>query len=298
MAYRVRRSKSVQKSLRKVAGEQLDKAIAELLDQHLDRHETVHQVRRACEKLRGLIRLVRPAFPDYSTENKFFRDAARELSYVRDAQSILECYDQLVEHFRDQLDLDAFASIRQQLEERRKQVADDQVGLDQRLDEFLAKMREARGRADSWKLNDDGFSAVEGGLKKTYRPAQAGFTGRLRESQDRGFPRAPQACQVPLVPRRLLRRIWPELLHPHRDAAHRLSDLLGDDHDLVVIRTTLLDQPEAFGSEADIEAFVGLVDCRRTELEKEARPLGERLLAEKPKRLAGRFFAYWKTWRD
>jgi hypothetical protein len=53
----------------------------------------VHQVRKLCKKLRGLIRLVRPEFDNFQKEDEFFRDAARELSYVRDAQSIIGLID-------------------------------------------------------------------------------------------------------------------------------------------------------------------------------------------------------------
>jgi inorganic triphosphatase YgiF len=65
MPFRLRRKKTVQKSVRRIALEQIDKAIREVLDDNVNRHEAVHQVRKRCKKLRGLIRLVRPSFQDY-----------------------------------------------------------------------------------------------------------------------------------------------------------------------------------------------------------------------------------------
>jgi hypothetical protein len=144
-------------------------------------------VRKRCKKLRGLIRLVRPSFKDYQQENTYFRDAARELSYVRDAQWILECFDGLMDHFRDQVNLAAFDSIRRQLAERRQQVAVDVVGLQERLDEFLGKMREARQRAGPWKIKDNGFSAVAGGLCKTYGRGRHALQAAYGEPSDQSF---------------------------------------------------------------------------------------------------------------
>jgi hypothetical protein len=88
------------------------------------------------------------------------------------------------------------------------------------------------------------------------------------------------------------------MLGVHREAANELSDLLGDDHDLAILRKTLLGEPESFGSETDVQAFLGLIDRRRLELQSQARPLGECLFAEEPGQLADRFRTYWGTWKD
>jgi hypothetical protein len=297
MAYRIRRKKSVQKSVRKVASEQIEKAIGEITNHELDRHATVHQVRKRCKKLRGLIRLVRPQFDDYRWENAFFRDAARELSYVRDSQSIIECFDGLIGHFQDQIDQDAFARVREELTERRQRIADDKVGLDEKLDEFLGKMHEAKRRAARWKIDGDGFSAVEGGLVKTYGRAREALRDAYEHPSTESFHEWRKRVKYHWYHARLLRRIWPDMMSMWRSGTGQLSDLLGDDHDLAVFRQTLCDDPDRFGSEADLQALIGLIDRRRAELQAEARPLGERLFAEKPKRLSSRFACYWKTWK-
>jgi hypothetical protein len=82
-----------------------------------------------------------------------------------------------------------------------------------------------------------------------------------------------------------------------RDAADVLSDYLGDDHDLSILRETLLRAPDQFGGNDTIQAAMGLIDRRQVELRTRARALGERLFAEEPKRLVRRFRAYWTVWR-
>jgi CHAD domain-containing protein len=298
MAYHVRRKISVQKSVRKIALEQIDNAIEEILDEKLDRHEAVHQVRKRCKKLRGLIRLVRPEFDDYQKENEFFREAARELSYVRDAQSIIDCVDDLMDHFKDQVEPNSFASIREELSERRRKIAEDKIGLEKRLDEFLAKMRKVSRRVDSWQIDGDGFSALEGGLTKTYGRGQKALREAYRNPSTQNFHDWRKRVKYHWYHARLLRDIWPEMMNVHSEVADQLGDLLGDDHDLAVLRQTLLDDPEHFGSERDLQSIIGLIDRRRTELQTQAQPLGERLFAEKPKHLARRWRRYWKTWKS
>lgn len=297
MAYRIRSRGSVQKSVRKIAHEQIDKAIHEVLNDELERHDAVHQVRKRCKKVRGLIRLVRPAFQDYQRENEFFRDAARELSYVRDAQSVIECFDGLMNHFAEQVDPNAFASVREQLAARRQNVTDDQVGLEKRLDEFLANMREARQRVEAWQIDADGFKAVEGGLRKTYGRGRKALRDANETTTVESLHEWRKRAKYHWYHARLLRRIWRHMMAVHIDTADDLSDLLGDDHDLAVFRTTLLGDQDSFGGKTEVQALIGLIDRRRAQLQTEARPLGERLFAEKPKRLAARFRSYWKSWK-
>ena len=87
----------IDEAVRQIAAEQIDKAIAEIDDADLTAHETVHQVRKRCKKLRALARLVRPGFPSYKKENAFFRDLARGLSGARDAQVMCDAYNRLVD---------------------------------------------------------------------------------------------------------------------------------------------------------------------------------------------------------
>ena len=93
---------------------------------------------------------------------------------------------------------------------------------------------------------------------------------------------------------RLLEPLSPGALHGYAGEAHHLSDLLGEDHDLAVLRETLL----ADGAvPADLDSVVTLIDHRREQLQAEALQVGARLYVEKPKAFRRRIRAYWKAWR-
>jgi CHAD domain-containing protein len=299
MPYRLRRRESAREAVQRVAREQIDKAIGEIDDEQLDRHEAVHQVRKRCKKLRGLIRLVRPQFEEtYQRENEWYRNASRTLSYIRDAQSIIETYGKLIDRFGDAVDLEALSSIRRRLTERRREVAEDEVGLHQRLDEFRARVGEGRERVAAWRLKDDDFRAVEGGLSKTYARARKAMREAYEAPSVESLHEWRKRVKYHWYHMRLLRNVWKEPMKARRDEASLLADLLGDDHDLAVLRETLLQSPDEFGDEQLIRTTLGLITQRQAELRAEAKPLGARLLAEKPKRFVRRIRRYWQAWHE
>jgi CHAD domain-containing protein len=297
VTYRLRGEHSVESNVRKVARDQIEKSIKEITSTDMDRHEIVHQVRKRCKKIRGLIRLVRPAFEDYQYENRFFRDAARELSYVRDAQSMIECLDDLMERYRAELDPSAFSRVRDELLQRRREIADDRVGLDKKLQDFLAKMRLAVDRAERWRIRRAGFAAVSGGLKKTYARGCKAVRAAYSQPSAESFHELRKRVKYHWCHARLLREIWPQMMKAERSASDELSDLLGDHHDLAVLRQMLLDRCGVSEDSGDLRMLVGLIDQRQRELQAKAKPLSHRLFAEEPKQRVKRFHGYWKTWQ-
>jgi CHAD domain-containing protein len=299
MAFRILADESVAEAVERIAREQIDNAIDELHDEELQRHEVVHQVRKRCKKIRGLIRLVRPLFGDtYDRENAWYRDSARRLSDVRDAQSIIETFDELLHHFQDQIVREALSPVRQQLMERRKKVAEDEVDLRERFDAFLERMHEGRERVAAWRLGEKGFNAVQGGLTKTYARGCTAMTEAYQNPSTETFHEWRKRVKYHWYHMRLLRSIWPGPMQARCEAADGLSDALGNDHDLSVLRETLLERPADFGGEETIQAVLGLTAQRQVELRARAKRLGARLYAEQPKRFAKRLRGYWNAWQS
>ena len=80
------------------------------------------------------------------------------------------------------------------------------------------------------------------------------------------------------------------------DEAHELSDLLGDHHDLAVLRDDAVERRELFG-DGDLEQLLVSISERQDELAANAISLGERLYARKPKAFERRLRSYWESWR-
>jgi len=297
MSYRLEQNETVVDGIRRIATEQLDKALSELDDGDLNRHETVHQLRKRCKKLRALVRLVRPGFDGYKQENKFYRDAARALSYVRDATAIIETHDDLMDHFEDQIDREAFKSTRDALLEQRKQIADEEAELDNRLEVFREQLVEGKRRLDDWELDDKGFDAIAGGLNKTYSRCVDRMEDACDDASTEKLHEFRKRAKYHWYHLRLLRDVWKPVVKKQCDEADDLADVLGDDHDLAVYADHLLADPKRFGERDDLQALLGLIDRRRGQLQYEAEPIARRLFAESPTRFVERFETYWQTWR-
>jgi CHAD domain-containing protein len=296
MAYRFERDfATVQKGVRKVAVDLMDDVISCASAKGKDVHETVHATRKACKKLRALIRLVRPVFNDYRAENAAFRDAGRKFSFLRDSGVLIETYDSLLKCYKDEIDRSKFAPIRRHMTLRQK----EQAGRDDipdMLKEFCATMMEARKRANRWHISGDGFDSLDGGLSKSYKGARRAMSEASKEPTAEAVHEWRKRVKDHWYHARLLCCIWPKLMKAHCEVADRLGDTLGKHHDLEVFQQRLVE--EDYGDPQVIEVLSALARRRQKVLEEEAFSIGARLLAESAASLTSRWKFYWDAWRE
>jgi CHAD domain-containing protein len=296
LAYTFKPNETVEKNVRHIAESQIEKAIAEIDDRDLAMHETVHRLRKRCKKLRGLVRLVRPCFDAYGRENALFRDTASRLSYIRDAEAILETYEDLIDSYADQIDTATFSTIRNRFAERKAEIAREE-GLESKLACFRDAMTRAKKRIENWKIDEDGFDAVAGGLGKTYKRGRKAMAEAAEQSTAERLHEWRKRMKYHWYHARLLSELWPASMKPHISAAKELSDLLGTHHDLAVLKRTVVDEFGEIEDQRKVEAFIGLADGRQRSLEVQAFELGRKLLAEKKSALQKRWGAYWRAWQ-
>jgi len=298
MAFHLKHDESIERGVRRCARKQLDKAIGELDDQSMDRDEAVHQVRKRMKKLRGLLRLVRPALGgQYKPLNVRFRDVAGRLGNLRDADVMLETFDRIVERSPVPRASDHYAALRAALTGRRRKLHDQFGDIDEVIGPARDDLADAREQIADWSLDEIGYDAVADGLKKTYKRARGAMDEALNDPTDDRLHEWRKRAKYHWHHVRLLERVWDEPMNARRRATKKLTDLLGDDHDLAVLTATLSGMADRFADEM-VDQFVGEAAARRAELRAHAAPLGAKLFAEKPKRLIDRFGRYWAVWRD
>lgn len=298
MAFKFRIGESAGDGIRRMAQEQIDKALDEVADTALGPHETVHQVRKRCKKIRSLLRLARGGLDrdgkTYERENTCFREAARTLSNVRDAEALLETYDKLIDTFSKQSNQQRLIKVRHVLEERKSALTGDEIDLDARLEAFAVTLREARDRVGDWPIAD-GFDSLAPGLKKNYRQGRKAMQKAAKKPTTANFHEWRKRVKYQLYHVQVLRPIWGDVLGARKGQLKVLGEYLGDDHDLAVFAETLQCEQAGFGSERDLQALLGLSERWRARLQARAIPLGRRLFAEKPRHLVRRFTAFWEA---
>jgi CHAD domain-containing protein len=299
MAYAFDVDETVPEAVQRITKEQVKRAISALEQASGGELEAaVHDCRKRTKKLRGLIRLVRPAMADaYGPANESFRDAARELSGLRDAQAALATFDALVAASPDLLPSAGVGAVRAGLAAEAEAAAQSGDGRS-RAESATDLLRAGRRHVARADIDASGWAAVGPGAERTYRAGRRALADARRQADPTAMHEWRKRAKDGWYHVRLLRSAAPSIMGPLEDRFHDLSDALGDVHDLVVIADRLRASPDRFGGPAQVQAACELADTRRGELERRAVGLGARLYAEKPSRYANRLGAYWHVWHD
>jgi CHAD domain-containing protein len=135
-------------------------------------------------------------------------------------------------------------------------------------------------------------------LKKIFSRGRKALAAAYAEPTAENFHEWRKRVKYHWYHSQLLQNVWPDLMDGYRKSLKRLSDLLGDGHDLANLRQILLAQPEAFGGNHDIQVLLGVMERRQGELQAQAETLGQRVYAEKSKRFHNRIDCYWEAWQS
>lgn len=295
MPYRFGDGEAVRDGLRRVGREQLDLAVRELTDGvREDSVKAVHAARKALKKERSLLRLGGASLhkDDRKREAVRLRDMAQRLSDIRDGHVMAQALDDLAERFAGQVPNESFAAIRGHLIGQQGPTP-LQPGS-QLLSEVVDELKSARLRIDDWRVDGAGWPAVLDGLVRSYGRGRDAFALARAHPGSENLHEWRKHAKDLWYHLRLLGAISPPTMGGQAQEAHRLSDLLGDHHDLAMLKRLLqIDREIA----ADVDAVIGLIEHRGGQLQTEAFFLGERLYAERPKAFGRRIHRYWKAWR-
>lgn len=284
MGYCIEPGEPIGPAIKRIANEQIERAMVEVNNAAEDRNHAIHQVRKRCKKLRGLLRLVRPGIDFYKGENRAFRDAARPLSEARDWEAMAETYDMVMDHYEDEVERSDFAHIRRALTiEKQNIVNTDEMG--ERLCAFHAKMVDAQQRVEDWSLEKSPGKSIQKGVAKTYGRATNAMAAAYDDPTPDRFHQWRKRAKYHWYHARLLEELWPAMVKPYRREVKQVSSALGDHHDLAILAGKLNYEPELFGGGHDVEQLAKLADDMRANIEHELRCRGRRLFAFKPKQV-------------
>ena len=259
--------------------------------------DAVHEARKSMKKARGVLRLVRDELGDdlYRLENARFRDIARRLARPRDAAVMLGTFDGL-EPGDTELDEATMVAIRRALAEEVAAARADVVRW-HTVGNTIDALAAARPRVASWPLDHDGWGALQPGLRRIYRQGR----NRMADADADGTAEARhewrKRAKYLWYHLRILEPVWPAALSGMVGEADRLSDLLGEDHDLAVLEAQL----ESLSAGADagtLDELFARIDRQSKGLQAQAFSLGQRLYAERPADFVARVGAYFAAWRS
>ena len=258
MSYRIRPDATVRTNVRRLVRRELARALAALDEPGaLGLQETVHDVRKRCKKVRGVLRLARPGLgAEYGRANAEVRDAARELSPLRDAHATLATLDELIASTHGERAAGgALDDVREALVRRADEAERaDASRAPASAAEGLARVRDRVGR---WSPDDD-VAILLSGLSRNYGRGRRAYRASLADPSGEAFHEWRKRAKYGWYHARLLQPVAPSALGRLAKRLKGLSDGLGDEHDLAVLRGMILASPADFGDGA--EEAIALID--------------------------------------
>jgi excisionase family DNA binding protein len=292
---------SADEGIKRIILERVDEIYDLMVNPHPTREKAVHEARKSFKRIRAALRLVRDETGAqwYRRENAFYRDASRLLAPVRDSTVLVLALDSVAEAYADIVPPRAFAAIRRKLEERHEAIVRELLDEQDVMATVAGLMQEGRQRIVDMPISEADFSLFDDGLGRVYR------RGRLAMAEALADPGDPDKFhewrkQVKYLWHHLeiLQPTWPLMLLDTASELHIASDFLGDAHDLVELKETLLTEKELFENEPNLVTLLALLDRRRASLEGASWTLGQRLYHEDPQAFVERISTYWDAWQN
>ncbi|MDO8188674.1 CHAD domain-containing protein [Conexibacter sp. JD483] len=285
MSYRLSVRDPLPDSVRACAREQLWGAVRQLEGEGDAPATAIHEARKSLKKTRALLRLVRPALGKrtYRAENGALRDAAAQLSATRDADVLVATVDALAQHAAGRLPASDFAAVRAALVAEaaaHHAPSEGESSLAAVAASVALELRAAHARVEQWPLDGAGWETVVAGISVAYARGRA--ERELAEAHPSVVHLHDWRKRVKDLwyHHRLLKPVWPDVVKAWGEEAHILSEQLGDDHDLAVLRERL---EQGLDAPLELAPLLALVEQRRGELQAQARLVAARLYVEKPK---------------
>lgn len=246
---------------------------------HLDdgsEKEQVHELRQNVKKIRALLKLIRYglARKRYQAANSRFRDIARPLAGVRDAEVVLQTFSQFSPEEYAATDNEA-AVIRAALEARFFSVRDRVLNEEDALSSAHHTLRQARQRVSRWKIDKGGWSVIGKGFSRVYRDTRAAWETADAEPSIENIHEWRKLTKHLWSQVKVLKPISPAHLQQFAKQLHDLSDQLGLIRDWSMLRTVIQNDFDDFETVRNnlIRAIDQRSEGMRTTALRSARPI-------------------------
>ena len=286
MGFRLKKDESLGTGLGRVFRQELRSAIEQLTSNPTD--EAVHEARKSIKKIRSVLQLLGDEL-DARAALQRVRKASHLLSPIRDADAMLATARSLRSRHSTEL-----SALVESLRSRRTTLAVD-ADRDRIRPRAARALKRVRRRARDWDWDDTTFPVLAKAIRRSYKRARKGLDDVRADPRAETFHEWRKRVKTLWYALRLLERRAPRLQRPIADLK-RLQTVLGDDHNLFVLRTQRGPESTRVGWSGRARLRMR-IDRRQRELRQHALALGLRLFALPPKVFARRLREIWARGR-
>ena len=283
--FRLERGEKLSDGIRGVLQGQVQRAASHLQGREDETPDkAVHAARKSFKRSRATLRLARNELgPEaFSRENRRYRDLGRDLSGARDADVLLATLDDIATRSGRE---GAFGGLRERVaaerDARRGELDDDSART-----AAIARLKDAENAIGELPLDDD-LGALVAGWRKTYRDGRRAYRAAGREHTTETLHEWRKRVKDLWHQCQVFELLWPARMKTMAGQASKLSDALGEDHDLAVLTAKARENEDALTGE-ERRVLSREIKRRRRKLQKKADKIGAKLYADRPRKLAGR----------
>ncbi len=288
MAYRFKLSEPIRNGFLRIGLEQIDRADRELV-QAAGQETTIHETRKCLKRVRALLRLIRPGLrpADFENANATFRQIGALLSEARDNQIMLQTIAKLEAQ-----------GARAPLQGLKRLVLAGRGESSPEIDPGLTAaaidgLKQAKTFFEALQIKPSKFATLRRGLERSYGHGRRAFSAAYSKPNDDAFHELRKQVQLHWRHMQLLERAWPDFCAARIFAARELSQILGDDQDLSVLKAFLKRAPKDQIGPFEAKTIRRAIRERQSELREAAWPRARRLFAERQQDLGGHIEVLW-----
>jgi CHAD domain-containing protein len=274
MAYRLNRREPIPDGVRRIAAEELNKALKELADSvEGNRDGRIHGARKSLRKLRVLVRLVQTELgrSKIKRANRYFRDAGRPLSRARDAEALVQTAERLRKRCRGKEEQSTLGrcctTLRRSARKRTRWTPKCRKIV-------VSAIRAAERQVEKWDLRKLTRNDLLRGLRHACKRAGRAFCTASASPNPENLHNWRKRVRDHWYQIRILESLSPGDNRKMGAGTRRLSSYLGECHDLVLLRRRI---KHCAGKTGKSRLLKKLIDARHSRLTGAAFEIAERI---------------------
>ena len=282
MAAALERSERAARDARRILRRQIRKALETLASRGSD-DEAIHDARKAIKRARATLRLVRGVISkrEYRRGNRLLRDAAQPLSAARDAKILVEACDGLLHRAPRARAIAGTRRLRETLRRARSATRRALLRTGQ-LERSCRLLSQARRAAARWSLPRDTFATLAAGAQRVYAQGREAMQRVRLEPSVGCLHEWRKQAKYLYLQLELLAPLYGPAVSNMAQRFEALSDELGKDHDLALLRLSVAAHSRDFRTESAASELATLIERTRTALQGRALLRGTRLYQPEP----------------
>jgi CHAD domain-containing protein len=281
MPFRLKRGKPIARVLSRIVDKELRAAVDDLAAKNGEKETAVHSTRKHLKKTRAVLRLFEKDLGrDYSKFDAPLKAAGHRLAALRDADAMVQTMKALRAHYPRLVTQSLFRSVDRALTARQRGAASSQQSA-QLLADASRKLRKTSQVVPAEIRRTARPGAMRGGIERGYRRARREMARLSGEPEDARFHAWRRRVKDHWYHMRLFEGLNGRA-HARVRKLKQLETWLGNDHNLVLLRGTILEAPSRFGTASAIASILGCIDKYQATLRRRALEHGRRLFADSP----------------